>query len=324
MHENETVNGIEFDPKGRIVLQYWDSDETHGQPVALLMRWGIERDQPFVVAWGYDKETGEWSQGNYYDNLNEARDHADPYVIEQATVTFGQYEIVDEIAPAMLKAGLDPTKVDGREFRNINYNVQQAMAYSRAVYGAKEEYLESLYYIASEYALQEAKGLAARKGIDACRNELFIDAVSSVIPDYMRLKDGDLFLTEIYDKMGYSWRDNNNEDMNLLIATAPETFGDGVKDAVDKLRAAMGGATDVEVGHALDVGVSISDDPLAKPIEAVWDAMDCAILDELDRQATLCEASTQENTPEVRAEAAKQVASQVGSQQPSENRTLRR
>ena len=41
MHESETVNGIEFDPKGRIVLQYWDSDETHGKPVALLMRWGI-------------------------------------------------------------------------------------------------------------------------------------------------------------------------------------------------------------------------------------------------------------------------------------------
>lgn len=47
-----------IDPKGRVVL------ETRGRD-ALLFRGG--RYQPYVVAHGYDRRTGEWSHCNYRD-----------------------------------------------------------------------------------------------------------------------------------------------------------------------------------------------------------------------------------------------------------------
>lgn len=41
---------------------------------------------PYVVAYGYDKETGEWSHGYYTSNLSYALDRANPEILEEATI----------------------------------------------------------------------------------------------------------------------------------------------------------------------------------------------------------------------------------------------
>lgn len=66
------------DPKGRIPIAEFDR-------CALLYR-PENTYQPFVVAYGYDKDTGEWSHGSYYGDLGHAFDEANPEIIEDATV----------------------------------------------------------------------------------------------------------------------------------------------------------------------------------------------------------------------------------------------
>ena len=67
---NDDALGSLVDPKGNIVLEKF-SDSTY-ETVAVLLRpeSAAYRAQtglgdPYVVAYGYDKETGEWSHGYY-------------------------------------------------------------------------------------------------------------------------------------------------------------------------------------------------------------------------------------------------------------------
>lgn len=73
-----------IDPKGRIPIAEFDR-------CALLYR-PENTYQPYVVAYGYDKDTGEWSHGSYYGDLGHAFDEANPEIIEEASV---RWEIED-------------------------------------------------------------------------------------------------------------------------------------------------------------------------------------------------------------------------------------
>ena len=93
--DNGYESDIAPDPKGNIELvRYGDT--------ALLFR-GTEH-QPFVVAPGYDRSTGEWSgSGRYFDDLAEACDAANPSIVEDATVRFSR----DDIGENLEKVGIE-------------------------------------------------------------------------------------------------------------------------------------------------------------------------------------------------------------------------
>ena len=61
--------------------------------------------QQFVVAWGYDDATGEWSQGRYYSDGSRAWDVMDPYILEDATVKWCR----DDFSGALAEAGVEAT-----------------------------------------------------------------------------------------------------------------------------------------------------------------------------------------------------------------------
>lgn len=72
-----------FDPKGNVVLEQFE-DSAYGTTAVLLRpesaayRAQTGLGDPYVVAYGYDKETGEWSHGYYTSNLSYAVDRANP------------------------------------------------------------------------------------------------------------------------------------------------------------------------------------------------------------------------------------------------------
>ena len=45
-------------------------NDKHGIPVALVNR--HTKYNPFVVAWGYDKESKTWGQGHYFGDIKDA------------------------------------------------------------------------------------------------------------------------------------------------------------------------------------------------------------------------------------------------------------
>lgn len=80
-----------FDPKGNVVLEQFE-DSAYGTTAVLLRpesaayRAQTGLGDPYVVAYGYDKETGEWSHGYYTSDLSYAFDRANPEILEEATI----------------------------------------------------------------------------------------------------------------------------------------------------------------------------------------------------------------------------------------------
>lgn len=90
-----------IDAKGNVVL------EAYGNGDAVIFRGGGFR--PFVVAHGYDAETGEWSQGEYHESAWSAFNSADPEVIDRWGVTWTRQDIRDVLEDAGLNLD-DPSK----------------------------------------------------------------------------------------------------------------------------------------------------------------------------------------------------------------------
>lgn len=87
--------GISPDPKGNIELTRFGS-------TAILYCGG---DEPFMVARGYDRKTGEWSgEAVYVDDLSVAWDIANPEIIEGATVKWTR----GDIAETLSEKGIEP------------------------------------------------------------------------------------------------------------------------------------------------------------------------------------------------------------------------
>ena len=89
------VTGIAPDPMGNIELTRFGS-------TAILYCGG---DEPFMVAKGYDRKTGEWSgEAVYVDDLSVAWDIANPEIIEEATVKWTR----GDIAEILNEKGIEP------------------------------------------------------------------------------------------------------------------------------------------------------------------------------------------------------------------------
>lgn len=89
--------GIAPDPMGNIELTRFGS-------TAILYCGG---DEPFAVAKGYDRKTGEWSgEAVYVDDLSVAWDIANPEIIEEATVKWTR----GDIAEILNEKGIEPCK----------------------------------------------------------------------------------------------------------------------------------------------------------------------------------------------------------------------
>ncbi len=103
--------------------------------------------RPFVVAHGYDDETGEWSQGEYHESAWSAFNSADPEVIDQWGVTWTREDIrlaLEAASPSLA----DPSKAAETEaavdmvisLMDVSYDHDEAWAdireTARAVLGA--------------------------------------------------------------------------------------------------------------------------------------------------------------------------------------------
>lgn len=86
--------GDALDHKGRIILQTFEI-EGNERPDALVFSPGAV--QPYIVAHGYDAETGEWSHGSYYSDLGRAYDAANPEIIEDATVKWELEDVREKL-----------------------------------------------------------------------------------------------------------------------------------------------------------------------------------------------------------------------------------
>ncbi len=94
-----------LDPKGRLVLS--TARDRHGDVEALIYKGG--RPQPFVVAHGYDAETGEWGHGSYFASLEEARgelDRHNPDVLGSARLD------VSDLAEILVSRGFAPCRAN--------------------------------------------------------------------------------------------------------------------------------------------------------------------------------------------------------------------
>lgn len=100
-----------FDPKGNVVLEQFE-DSAYGTTAVLLRpesaayRAQTGLGDPYVVAYGYDKETGEWSHGYYTSNLSYAVDRANPEILEEATIKWQR----EDFEAALEEKGLEPSK----------------------------------------------------------------------------------------------------------------------------------------------------------------------------------------------------------------------
>lgn len=78
-----------FDPKGHVVLA-----EFGDRALVLTNKDAV---QPFVVAHGYDSETGEWAHGLYFSDLGTAYDFANPEILEGAVVRIEREDISEKL-----------------------------------------------------------------------------------------------------------------------------------------------------------------------------------------------------------------------------------
>ena len=91
-----------IDPKGNVVLMTF-ANPVNGRMDALVFRGGAI--SPFVYAYDYDAETGEWSQGRYFSDTARAYFAANPEIIEESAVWWQ----TADLARALKEAGLAAT-----------------------------------------------------------------------------------------------------------------------------------------------------------------------------------------------------------------------
>ena len=87
---------VNLDPKGNVVLARFGND-------ALIFRGGPY--EPYVVASGYDEQTGTWSHGTYYSDLSRAWDYIHPDILEEVTVKWMR----DDFAESLEEHGIEAT-----------------------------------------------------------------------------------------------------------------------------------------------------------------------------------------------------------------------
>lgn len=80
-----TVPGQLTDPKGNVVLGSFGKNAIVYMPDSTY--------NPYVRAFGYDPETGEWVQGHYTDDLAKAWLDADPDYIEDACLCMTRHDV---------------------------------------------------------------------------------------------------------------------------------------------------------------------------------------------------------------------------------------
>lgn len=123
-----------FDPKGNVVLEQFE-DSAYGTTAVLLRpesaayRAQTGLGDPYVVAYGYDKETGEWSHGYYTSNLSYAVDRANPEILEEATIKWQR----EDFEAALEEKGLEPSKLKEKPDLDSSkepkeYGIDQLMA----------------------------------------------------------------------------------------------------------------------------------------------------------------------------------------------------
>lgn len=84
-----THKKIGLDPKGHVVLAEFGD--------RALVFTNKDAVQPFVVAHGYDSETGEWAHGLYFSDLGTAYDFANPEIFEGAVVRIEREDISEKL-----------------------------------------------------------------------------------------------------------------------------------------------------------------------------------------------------------------------------------
>ena len=110
MHENETVNGIEFDPKGRAILaEYEDKNERWNNAVLF----DSER-HCYIAAICYDKATGECANAVATDDLTWASMRADPCTLEDAVIRWSVGDFKALVEAALKETGLDRNDLDSK------------------------------------------------------------------------------------------------------------------------------------------------------------------------------------------------------------------
>lgn len=97
-NKQAALNAI--DPKGNIVLKEFGD-------TALLFR-PVSPYEPYVVADGYDKASGEWSSGSYFSDLGHAWEKANPDIAEQACIRWER----DDIKVALENEGYPATEAN--------------------------------------------------------------------------------------------------------------------------------------------------------------------------------------------------------------------
>lgn len=90
-----------LDPKGNVVLM--EFEDRGGRVDAFVFRGG--ECSPFVHAFDYDRESGEWSQGRYFSDPCRAYFAANPKIVE-GTATWWERE---DFARALEEAGIEPS-----------------------------------------------------------------------------------------------------------------------------------------------------------------------------------------------------------------------
>lgn len=108
--DNKALDSL-IDPKGNVVLEQFE-DSAYGT-TAVLLRPESKRYQqetglgdPYVVAYGYDMQTGEWSHGFYTADLSYAVERANPEVLDELTVKWQR----EDFEATLEKDGYDPDK----------------------------------------------------------------------------------------------------------------------------------------------------------------------------------------------------------------------
>lgn len=107
---------VKLDPKGNAVLVEFASEG--GRVDALIFRGG--NHEPFVYAYGYDAETGEWAQGRYFSDPARAYFAANPEIIEESAVWWqlGDYRA------HLSHAGIEPTRSNVEQLKQSTHGMR--------------------------------------------------------------------------------------------------------------------------------------------------------------------------------------------------------
>lgn len=100
------LSKVDLDPKGYAVL-------AGGKGYALVFR-GEKAIEPFVIASGYDPDTGEWSSGTYFTDLGHAWERFQDDILEEASVRW----VDEDFRLALRQAGAPVTDENVEELKD--------------------------------------------------------------------------------------------------------------------------------------------------------------------------------------------------------------